>query len=386
MRGHWYGRHHLPKRQPPWWPPEEPWPPTGPPSWRVWRKMRGRFFWRIGALFALLVLFTVGGITLLLWLAAAALGSTGASHVAMVALRAVGLGTVFLAAAGLFMAGRAMRRLAFPVGDVMEAAGQLAEGNYSVRVMERGPREVRALASVFNQMAARLQAHEEQRRNLLAEIAHELRTPLAVIQGNLEGILDGIYPRDDAHLTPILDETRIAATLIEDLRTLALAETGALKLQREPTDLGALILETVASFRAQADAASVTVTAEVPPNLPILEVDPSRIRQVLANLILNALQHTPTGGSVGVAYQLESGESRGGTVTVSVTDTGSGIAPEDLPRIFERFYKSKESRGSGLGLAIARNLVAAHGGEIEARSEVGKGTTVRFTLPVEQMV
>lgn len=268
----------------------------------------------------------------------------------------------------------------------MDAAGQLAEGNYAVRVIERGPREVRALAQVFNQMATRLQTHEEQRRNLLADIAHELRTPLAVIQGNLEGILDGVYPRDDAHLTPILEETRIVATLIDDLRTLALAETGALKLTREPTDVGVLIQETVASFRPQADAAGVSLTAEGVLELPPVDLDPSRIRQVLTNLLLNALQHTPPGGVIRVTCALDPAKGRGGSVAVSVTDTGRGIAPEDLPRIFERFYKSKESRGSGLGLAIVKNLVAAHGGEVDARSEVGKGTTIRFTLPAEQAI
>lgn len=268
----------------------------------------------------------------------------------------------------------------------MDAAGRLADGNYAVRVIERGPPEVRALAHVFNEMATRLQTHEEQRRNLLAEIAHELRTPLAVIQGNLEGILDGVYPRDDAHLIPILEETRIVATLIDDLRTLALAETGALKLTREPTDVGVLIQETVASFRAQADAAGVSLTAEAVPELPPADLDPSRIRQVLTNLILNALQHTPPGGTIRVTCELDPATGRGGRVTVSVTDTGRGIAPEDLPRIFERFYKSKDSRGSGLGLAIVRNLVAAHGGEVDARSEVGKGTTIRVTLPMEQAI
>jgi len=347
--------------------------------------MRGRFLWRIGALFGLLALFTIGIATPLIWLATVALGGTGASQMAYIVLRTVGLGAVFIALVALLMIGRTMRRFAAPVGDVIEAAGQLADGNYAVRVIERGPREVRALAQVFNQMAARLQAHEEQRRNLLADIAHELRTPLAVIQGNLEGILDGVYPRDDAKLAHILEETRIVSTLIDDLRTLALAETGALKLQREPADLGALMQDTIASFRAQADAAGVSLTTEGAPDLPTMDLDPSRIRQVLANLLLNALQHTSRGGVIRVTSHRNPGATSG-FATVTVSDSGRGIAAEDLPRIFERFYKSKSSRGSGLGLAIVKNLVAAHGGDVEAQSELGRGTTIRFTLPVEQTI
>jgi len=261
---------------------------------------------------------------------------------------------------------------------VMEAAGQLAAGNYAARITERGPSEVRRLTVAFNQMAARLQVHEEQRRSLLADLAHELRTPLAVIQGNLEALIDGVYPRDDAHLAPILEETRVLSRLIEDLRTLALAETGALALHREPTDLGALIHETVAAFRAQAESAGVGIRADDAPNIPTLEIDPVRIRQVITNLVTNALQHTPAGGSIRIACRVE---DRAPEASVSVTDTGEGIAPEDLPRIFDRFYKSKTSRGTGLGLTIAKNLVTLHGGRIAAESQVGGGTTIRFTLP-----
>jgi signal transduction histidine kinase len=278
-------------------------------------------------------------------------------------------------------AGRMFRRAVLPIGDVMEAAQRVADGDYSVRVASRGPAEVRALSDAFNTMADRLQATDERRRSLLAEISHDLRTPLAVIQGNLEGLLDGVYPRDDAHLTMILEETRHLVRLVEDLRTLALAESGALKLQREPTDLGALTAETVASFQGQAVQAGLTLVAEIPSDLPVVDVDPVRIRQVLENVIVNALGFTPAGGEVRVRCYLESpdGERR---LAVDVSDTGPGIAPEDLPHVFDRFYKSKESRGSGLGLTIARNLVVAHGGEIVAHSEVGQGTIIRIRLPI----
>jgi signal transduction histidine kinase len=240
---------------------------------------------------------------------------------------------------------------------------------------------VRGLSDAFNTMADRLQATDERRRSLLAEISHDLRTPLAVIQGNLEGLLDGVYPRDDAHLTVILEETRLLVRLVEDLRTLALAESGALKLQRELTDLGALAIETVASFQGQAASAGLTLVADIPADLPTVDVDPVRIRQVLENVIVNALGFTPAGGEVSVRCYMDSshGERR---FAMDVHDTGPGIVPEDLPHIFERFYKSKDSHGSGLGLTIAHNLVVAHGGEILAQSEVGRGTTIQIRLPV----
>src|SRR5439155_19842268 len=150
----------------------------------------------------------------------------------------------------------------------MEAAGQIADGDYSTRVPERGPSEVRQLARAFNSMAARLEATDQERRGLLADVTHELRTPLTVIQGNLEGILDGIYPADEAHVAPILDETRVLSRLIDDLRTLSLAESGALQLQKEPTDLAALASETVASFRPEADAGQISLDMETERGLP----------------------------------------------------------------------------------------------------------------------
>jgi signal transduction histidine kinase len=240
---------------------------------------------------------------------------------------------------------------------------------------------VRALVRAFNAMVERLQLNETQRRNLLADVTHELRTPLTIIQGNLEGLLDGVYPRDDAHLAPILEDTHILARLIDDLRTLSLAESGALHLHREPTDLSVLAGETAASFRTQAEAAGVEFNVNIAEDIPLLEIDPMRIREVLANLIANALHYTPASGTVQVTGQLEADDQR---VTISVSDTGSGIPPEALPHIFDRFYKSGNSRGTGLGLAIARNLVNAHGGEISAQSDgvPGHGTTIRFTLPL----
>lgn len=378
----------FPPRRPPWWPEDEPWPPTGPPGARRWRHTRGRIFWRVGLLLLLLFFLAVGGCTLFFWFIATSLGlfefpSSSPTSAFPLALpffsRPWGILPVILLVVGFALAVRALGRAAVPLGDVMEAAGRVAGGDYGTRVEERGPREVRALAHAFNEMAVQLQKNDEQRRNLLADVTHELRTPLTVIQGNLEGLIDDVYPRDDAHLASILEETRVLSRLIDDLRTLALAEAGALKLQKEPTDLAGLANEAIASFRAQANAAGIQLYAKAPADLPLLEVDPARIREVLENLISNALRFTPGGGEIRVEVALD-GDAR--RVAVSVSDNGAGIPPQDLPHIFDRFFKSRDSRGTGLGLAIAKNLVGAHGGEIRAESEAGKGTTIRFTLPI----
>jgi signal transduction histidine kinase len=222
-------------------------------------------------------------------------------------------------------------------------------------------------------MSARLKASDEQRRGFLAELAHEFRTPLTVIRGQAEAIADGVYPGDSAHLSPILDATETLDRLVEDLRTLVLTDAGNLVLHKEPTDLGALAADTVESFKTQAEAAQVTLTAEVADNLPPVEIDPARIRSVLGNLLSNAIRHTPAGGSVKVA----AGGS-GDEVTVTVADTGQGIPPELLPHVFERFVKGADSPGSGLGLAIAHDIVSAHGGKLEIESAVGSGTSIRL--------
>ena len=274
-------------------------------------------------------------------------------------------------------AARGFRRFAAPLGDLIDAAENVEAGNYSVRVRARGPRELRSLASAFNSMSGRLESSERERRRLLADVTHELRTPLTIMQGNLEALLDGVYPADSAHLEPILDETRVLSRLVDDLRTLSLAEAGALTLHREPTDVRQLLTDSVASFRIQADAANIELAAALDGALPQAEIDPVRVREVLSNLLSNALRYTPRGGTVRVGASVADGNVR-----VSVRDSGPGIAAEALPHIFDRFYKSDESRGAGLGLAIAKSLVVAHGGEIDATSEVGHGTEMRFTLPI----
>ena len=354
-------------QRPPWWPAGETWPPTGwqgPP----WRRMRGRFLARVAIFATLLVFIAVGGATLVFLLLASALGAAlPAPHGALLAVLAIIVAVLL---------GASVRRAAAPIGDLIEAAGRVEAGDYSVRVPEHGAREIRGLARAFNQMAERLEQDAVQRRRLLADVSHELRTPLSVIQGSLEALLDGVHPPDHEHLASLLDSSRTLSRLVDDLRTLSLAEAGELRLHREPTDLGQLLRDAIAGFQAAAESARVTLDLATADDLPSLDIDPTRTQQVVANLLSNALRHTPPGGRVSVRA------TRAGTaqVVVEVQDTGTGMAPEVAGRIFERFFRGPDSGGSGLGLPIARELIAGQGGEISAESREGKGTTIRFTL------
>ncbi len=347
------------RRRPRWWPANQPLPPP--------RRQSHPFLRNLGCVF---FLFPLGLCAFFTWLGYV-IGRQGdfTSPYLYVPL------IVFLLIIFSIVV-RILRSIAFPLDDLVGAARRIEQGDYTTRVREHGARELRRLTRAFNSMTERLQTNEQQRRNLLADVTHELRTPLAVIQGNLEGLLDGVYPADEDHLAPILEETRVLSRLIDDLRTLSLAESGTLKLHRELTDFAVLINEAATSFRSQTDTKGIDLRVEIPNELPLIEIDPVRIREVLTNLIANALRHTASGGvTVGAALAAKK-------VEVSVSDTGEGISTDDLPHIFDRFYKSKESRGSGLGLAIAKNLVTMHGGEITAQSDVGRGTTMRFTLPI----
>jgi two-component system sensor histidine kinase BaeS len=200
-------------------------------------------------------------------------------------------------------------------------------------------------------------------------------TPLSVIRGQAEGIADGLYPGDAAHLAPILDATQTLERLVEDLRTLVLTDAGNLVLNREPTDVGALVHDTVESFRSQADSDGLTLGTEIAGNLPTLDVDPARMRSALANLLSNAMRHTPAGGSVKAAVS-----SAGDHVTITVSDTGEGIPPDLLPHVFERFVKGPDSTGSGLGLAIAHDIITAHSGTLKIESAPGSGTSATVSL------
>ena len=271
---------------------------------------------------------------------------------------------------------RSFRRFAAPLADVMAAAERVSAGDYDVRVDERGPSDVRRLSRAFNEMAERLGSNEDRRRQLLADLAHELRTPLSVIRAHLEAIADGLYPADPQHLGRIVEETAVMSRLLDDLQTLSTAEEGALKLHRQRTRPGELLDSAVASFSARAGEAGVRLSPRVDDDLPEVDVDPVRIGEVLSNLLSNALRHTPPGEEVVVSAVAR---SRG--VELAVHDSGPGIPAEQLPHVFDRFSKSPDSPGAGLGLAIAKSLVEAHGGRIRAESDAG-GTTISFEIPL----
>jgi two-component system sensor histidine kinase BaeS len=271
---------------------------------------------------------------------------------------------------------RVVRRVTAPLDGMIEAAKRVETGDYSARVPEQGPPEVRSMARAFNQMSSRLQETDTRRRSFLADITHELRTPLSVMQAQLEAIADGVYPADGQHLAPALDQVRSMERLVEDLRTLALVESGGLRLAREPVDVGAVVEQVIGGLTPQADEAGIRLTSSAEADLPEVLVDPVRLRSIVSNLVSNALRHTPREGAVDVRV------SRAGrNLAVEVQDNGSGIPPDMLPRVFDRFARGAGSSGSGLGLAIAKDLVEAQGGQITATSEVGLGTTMRFTLP-----
>ena len=353
---HYGGRPHWRRRQgpPPWWPEGEPWPPPAKPD-----PKRG-FLRKVGCFFGVVV-----GL-MMLASAIGALAEGGPPGGFLLVLVLIGV---------LVVMGRGLRRTAAAIGDVMAAADKVAEGDYAARVPVPAKGEVAGLARSFNAMATRLEVDAAQRRALFADVAHELRTPLSVVRGNVEGMLDGVYPRDDERLETLLDETAVMTRLLEDLRTLSLAESGVLPLHKEPTEVAGLVDDLLTAFEPRAAAAGIALTAEVGA-MPPVSLDPVRIRQTLENLLANALRHTPRGGKVWLEAR-----RTGMAVCFAVADTGHGIPPEHLPHVFDRFWKSADSGGSGLGLAIARGLVEAHGGEIRAESTPGRGTMVRFDLP-----
>ena len=263
------------------------------------------------------------------------------------------------------------------------AARRIGRGDLEQRVPEGGSAELVELARSFNTMAASLATSQRLRQQMVADVAHELRTPLANIRGYLEAIEDGVVEADEATLRTLRDEAAHLNRLVDDLQELAQAEAGTLRLDRGPIAPDELIARATDAVRARATDQGVTLTALAAPDLPPVEVDPQRITQVLHNLLTNAFTHTPAGGEVAV----EARRAEDGMIAISVADTGTGIAPEDLPHIFERFYRADSSRsratgGSGLGLTITRRIVEAHGGIIDVASEIGRGSTFTFTLPI----
>jgi signal transduction histidine kinase len=363
------------------------------------RRRRGGVARRFGCFIVALSAVVVSTGVLVLWLLATLLGAPTDEGPLAVLARPAGIVVLVAGLIALVIGIRIARGVAPPIADLVRAAGRVEAGDLSVRVEEppRSPGELRTLARAFNDMTARLEREDATRRRLLADVSHELRTPLAVIQGNLEALIDGVYPADEAHLAPIVEETRVMARLIDDLRTVSLAELGALPLHREATDIPALLEDVAAAHRARATAAGIriNVVREGTEPMPPADIDPVRIRQVVSNLVDNSLRHLGDGGYVELHVRSGPVEPAPDTVTIVVVDNGPGIPAELRATAFERFTKSETSRGSGLGLAIARAIVTAHGGRIMISTEQGAdlrlameltGAQIQIDLPINPSV
>jgi two-component system sensor histidine kinase BaeS len=358
---------------PPWGEGGSPWG-SGPPPW-VGRggfgPPSGRRFRRgaLGALF-LLVLLVAALATVV-----TSIASGGEAHLWV---------TVPIAAAvvfGLATTARWLWRSTRTIGILMDAADRVAAGDYATRVGHVQARQLARLAGSFDQMTERLETNEARRRELLADVAHELRSPLQVIRGSVEAMLDGLYPTDESHLRLVLDKTKLMARLLDDLRTLSMAEAGVLALHRETVGPAAAANDAASTFRTAADQAGVTVEVVTTSDAPTsIEADPMRLTEVLTNLLTNAIRHTPSQGRVTIRISRGAG---GAGAAFEVEDTGPGIPVDQLATVFDRFVTSADAGGTGLGLAIAKRLVEAHGGTIEATSSPAGGTLMRFEIPSE---
>lgn len=349
-------RHY--RHGPAWKGPPAPWQMQ--PGGEAWRGFGRKIF--IGLVF---MLFFFG---FALWLLVRAITSVVASPASFVLVPVI-----------LFLLIAVPVRTWRPVRQLIAAAGRLADGDYSARVVPTGASSSRRVMTSFNEMARRLEDADEQRRRLLADLGHELRTPLTVIRGEMEAIVDGVHEPDPEHMELLLDEVAVMERLLEDLRTLSMAEAGSLALHPEPTDLVALVTEATESHRRTAQAQAVVVLVDGGVDVGEVFVDPVRIREVVSNLVVNSLRAMPDGGALMLRVQVETREA-----VIRVSDTGVGIAADDIEPVFERFHKGSSSAGSGLGLTISRDLVEAHGGSISISSDVGTGTTVEVRLPLRR--
>lgn len=275
------------------------------------------------------------------------------------------------------------RWISAPLETLRNATERIIVRDYSVRVPEEGTEEMIAVSHSFNQMVDKLENSEILRRKLLSDVAHELRNPLHVVRGNIEAMIDGVFPMNKEELGRILSQTQTLTTLVEDLHEVAQAEANQLSLSLQPVEIAQLVDETVRSYRSTAAEKEIRVELALLGKLPTLNLDAARMRQVLLNLLSNGVRYTPVGGEIRVAV-----EQVGETVEIRVKDSGVGIEPENLPYIFDRFYRTDKARtrekgGTGLGLAIVKALTEAHGGAVSVQSEgPNMGTQFTLKLPV----
>jgi signal transduction histidine kinase len=291
--------------------------------------------------------------------------------------------TIVVTAIGIAVGIISSRGLTSPLNKLAEAAKAIGSQDLSRRVEVRGSDEIRVVAQAFNEMAAALEKAETLRSNMLADVAHELRTPLSVIQGSLRAILDDVYELDKTEIARLYDQTRHLSRLVDDLRELAQAEANQLPLNMTTVDLITLIEETASIYAPIIEAEGLALRLELEDRVPAVQGDRARLAQCLQNLLNNAIHHTPRGGEITV--ELTYGAEQ---VQLRVRDTGRGIAAEHLPHILDRFYRADPARGrdtggTGLGLAILRAIVEAHGGKVTAASKgVGQGSTFTIQLPI----
>ncbi len=304
--------------------------------------------------------------------------------------RAVWLATSVAGGLAFALALLIVRTISAPLARVADASQAVASGDLSARAPIAGPTEVQRVGVAFNQMTHQLNQQEALRRAMLADVTHELRTPLTVMQGQIEALIDGIFPLTAEHLAPLHTQTLHLARVVEDLRTLAHANAGQLKLEQVPVSLPKLVSNLLQALEADATAKQLSLSSHIPDNLPLLRADAVRLRQVLTNLLTNALRHTPPNGQIIITASQKDKDAQ-----LTISDSGEGINPADLPHIFERYYSvpgrvspnetdtlQPSKDGSGLGLAIARRLTESHGGTIAISSQLSVGTIVTLTWPL----
>ena len=353
-----------------------------------WKGSRRFFFWPFAILFGGITLLFFAGIGALIYLVLTQQTDVIRGSWLLLLCGVPFIFIFFISIIGNF----AFRRFGRPMADIFSAIDSIAEGDLTARVSENYPRQFGLLARRFNHMVDELERAEQQRRNLTADIAHELRTPLHIIQGNLEGILDGVYEPNPENINNTLDETKLLARLVNDLQTLSLAEAGQLPLHPTRFLLADLMEDLTSSFSSQASSLGISLQTNIHDPSKEITADYDRLNQVLSNLISNAIRHTPRGETISLATDIvpvegsiPSGTPFGDGIRIAVKDTGSGISAEDIPFIFDRFWRGSKSRtervNSGLGLAIAKQLIHAHHGTIEVQSKIGEGTTFIIELP-----